>query len=180
MSAPRLNTIDGTDLGERLVDAYMTSLRAVSLHEKIIERVAARILIVRAVDDLVKYARGDGKLEAHDVDDHLTKLIPMLEHPLGGAFPMVIRSVLYDTIDPDSLSKDEVLDELALVIAAAFGRQALDRERDIRTSWLAAHCSVSSKTVERAKLKPARVKGWTSTQEARSWIATRNELEEPK
>lgn len=176
MSAPRLNTIDGNALGEKLVGAVDVGLRSVGLHD-LKGRIAAQILVVRAVDELVRYAQGNGKLTATDVDDHMLKLMPLLEHPLGSSLPPIIRSVLYDAIDPDTL-KINVLDELALVIAAALGRQALDGEKDIRTSWLAAFGSMSMKTVERAKLKPIRtgLKGWTTTKEARSWLAIRNEL----
>lgn len=186
MSAPRLNAIDGTALGKSLMSTYVTSVKSLTGCRTRAALVAGNP-IVRAVEELVRYARGDADLETDDVDQHMLKIMPLLEHPLGGQLPSIIRLVLYDTIDPDALTKGEVLDELALVIAAALGRQALAGERDIRTSWLAAHASVALKTVERAKLHPARrgmelgtgswrpVKGWITTKEARSWLVTRND-----
>lgn len=169
----RLRTIDGMALGERLVETYVKSIRAVGLYD-LVEDTAARAAFVRSVDELVRYARG----QQCQTDFEVTplKMMSILQHPLSSTtFPLVISKVLHSAIDPDALAEGDPLDELALVIAGALGRQALDAGSDIRTSWLAAHCSVSLKTVERAKLVCKGCKtGWIRSKHAKSWIATRN------
>ena len=202
MTAPRLNTIDGLALGGRLVETYMQALRARSIHSKIERSVSASILFERAVDELARYARGDGPLEAsrdehlQDVEHHLLKITPLLEHPFGQSLPPVIGSAIWSTIEPDALNLGDAVHELALVIAAALGRQAIhlkptDRIRSrstnysghVRLCWLAALASCSLKTVERAKLTTPRrglrlQRGWTTAPLAQAWLAGRTASED--
>ncbi len=177
---PRLATIDPTALGNEIVTEYVNSIVSAAFYlspgrDVLVTDSGEFTQIGCSIADLVRYARGEAALD-DVVEEYLLTMLPMLEHPLGRALPERIHQAVYESIDVDNLG-DDPIDRLALVIAAALGRQAIDSGESARPSWLAAFTSVSVKTVERAAASGDGLErdedGWITAESARRWYEAR-------
>lgn len=127
--------------------------------------------------DLARYARGEGSLEGL-VSDYALELTALLDSPLAshrGELPPVLSRWLRGDVDVSTLHPDELTDRLALVIVAAFGREAMASGEPLSVAQLAALAGVDPDHVRLLGRKGELDVdgGAVSAEEARRWLASR-------
>ena len=127
--------------------------------------------------DLTRYARGDGSLEG-PVSDYALELVPLLDSPLAphtGDLPPVLSRWFRGDVDLSTLRTDSLPDRIALVITAAFAREALASGAHVSVGQVAALAGVDPDHVRLLARKGEIVaeSGHVSAGEAQRWLSTR-------
>ena len=170
----RLASIDPDDLGRQCAEAVASHIGRLAVP------LSPGYEVHFTVSDLARYARGEGGLESI-VQDYAVELLPLLGSPLAahtGALPAVVSAWLAGEVDVDDLAADSLEDQIALVITAALGREALDGGQPLTVAQLAVLGGTSPDVVRRLVRegelaaegdRPMRV----PAVDARRWLAAR-------
>lgn len=127
--------------------------------------------------DLARYARGDDGLDG-PVSDYALSLLALFEAPLRGdtgQHPEPLGRWLRGEVRDGGLDPASLVDRLALVIVAAFGREAIDDGGAVSPAQLAALGGVDPTYVRRLVRQgelPAGEDG-VPAGDARRWLAGR-------
>lgn len=181
----RLASIDPDDLGRQCAEAVASHIGRLALplspgYKVHVGGPNGDTGLAFTVSDLARYARGEGALESV-VEDYAVELLPLLGSPLAahtGALPAVVSAWLAGEVDVDNLAADSLEDQIALIITAALGREALDGGQPLTVAQLAVLGGTSPDVVRRLVRegevaaegdRPMRV----PATDARRWLAAR-------